>query len=82
MRDLKENTVNKAKRNLERACKGGGYFNILTSSQDVTDLSRGEFRNNLRWSLDLPLQNPPCYEMPTETRLQWITRAVTGGGVF
>ena len=47
MRALNETVVKKSKRNLERACKGGGGTNIMPSFQGFTDISREEFRDTL-----------------------------------
>ena len=56
---LKATEGKKAKRNLEWACKGGGWLTVLPRPQDGNDLSREEFRDDLRWRLDLSLQNTP-----------------------
>ena len=45
LRDLREAVCKKAKRNAERACKGGGFLTVLPTPQDGTDLSRKEFRS-------------------------------------
>ena len=39
-RSLKENIGKKSKWNLELACKGCGWINVLPRSQDGTDISR------------------------------------------
>ena len=56
---LKEISGKKVKINLEQACRGDGCITILPSSQDGTNLSREEFRDDLRWSLDLTFQDTP-----------------------
>ena len=38
----------RGKRKLERAYDGGGWLKMFTSFQDVTNLSREEFRDALR----------------------------------
>ena len=59
LRDLKETLGKKAKRDMERACKGGGWIDFMPSSQDGTDISSEYFRDALRWQHDLTLHNPP-----------------------
>ena len=44
---------------MERASDGCGCLAVLPRSQDGDDLSREEFRDNLRWRFDLPLHNLP-----------------------
>ena len=55
LRDLKATIGKNPKRNLERACEGVGLLTVLTRSQGRTDISREEFRDTLRWRLDIPL---------------------------
>ena len=67
---LKENLVKKDIWKLERACEGGRWLTVLTSYQDGTDPSREEFRNSLRYPLDItPHNTPPWHTMAAATRL-------------
>ena len=55
----------------------------MTGSQDGIDISRGDFRDALRWRLDILIQDPPLHVMAEATRfqrIQWITREVAIGG--
>ena len=58
--DLNTIVVKKAKRKLERDCKGGACITFFTPrSQDGTDIYMKYFRVTLMWCIDLPLQNTP-----------------------
>ena len=82
LRDLKANLGKKAKRKLERACKGGGWITVLTSSQDGTDIYRESSRDALRLRLDLTLQNPPmaCDSFSNLFTVEHACRCKGGGG--
>ena len=56
---MKENVGKKADRDLEWACKGGGWLTVLFRSQYGTDLSKEEIRDALQWRLYITLQPPP-----------------------
>ena len=59
IRALKEALDNKAKRKLERACKGGGWDHCPDQIPNGNDLYRKDFRDYLRCRLNLTLQPPP-----------------------
>ena len=56
---LKATSAKNSKLKLEQACEGSGWLTFLTRSQDGTDLSREEFRDNLLCRLYLILQDTP-----------------------
>ena len=48
LRDQKATVGKKANRNMEWVYEGGGWLTVFTSSKDGNDLSREEFRYDLR----------------------------------
>ena len=59
LRGPKATLDKKAKQKLERACEVYGWITILPRYQDGTDMSREDFRDDIRWYLDITLQNTP-----------------------
>ena len=59
LRSPKANVGKKDKWKVEWHCKGGVWITALPGSQDGTDLSGEDFRDELRWCLDLPPPEPP-----------------------